>query len=185
MAFALQCLLTEEYHRDGAAQLQHQVQFCWSCCSICCPSNVAPRSNNRGSGGTLFDGYFCRCTMHFEDSLSITHQQMHKVYNILFKISLKSLTLKHSHSSYMFWHIICHPHGALMVLAKITCKTWTLHSVKGVAAYREFARAMCSSVCYCAGRYALFLYGNGLRPQLLLMAFTTRHTVCVHGVAIK
>jgi hypothetical protein len=39
------------------------------------------------------------------------------------KIILKSFTLKHSHSSYMFRHIVCHPQGALMVLAKITYKT--------------------------------------------------------------
>jgi hypothetical protein len=32
----------------------------------------------------------------------------------------------------MFRHIVCHPQGELMVLAKITCKTSTLHSVKGV-----------------------------------------------------
>jgi hypothetical protein len=65
---------------------------------------------------------FYRCTVHFEDSLSITHQQMYQLYHLLFKIGLKSLTLEHFHSSYMFRHI-CHPQGALMVLAKITCKT--------------------------------------------------------------
>jgi hypothetical protein len=53
----------------------------------------------------------------------------------------------------MFRHILCHPEGALMVLAKITCKTWTLHSMKGVAAYHGFVCAVCS-VCACyAGRY--------------------------------
>jgi hypothetical protein len=45
------------------------------------------------------------------------------------------MTLKHSHSSYMFRHIVCHPQGALVVLAKITFKTRILYSVKGVAAY--------------------------------------------------
>jgi len=35
-AFAIQRLLTEAYHRDVAARLQHQVRFWWSCCSICC-----------------------------------------------------------------------------------------------------------------------------------------------------
>ena len=42
------------------------------------------------------------------------------VYHI-FKISLKSFTLKHSHCSDMFrQRIACHPQGALMILAKIT-----------------------------------------------------------------
>jgi hypothetical protein len=58
--------------------------------------------------------------------LSITQQQMHELYHILFKIGLKSFTLKHSHSSYMFRHIVCHPQGALMVLAKITCKSMNI-----------------------------------------------------------
>jgi hypothetical protein len=30
--------------------------------------------------------YFYRCTVHFEDSLIITYQQMHQLYNLLFKI---------------------------------------------------------------------------------------------------
>jgi hypothetical protein len=51
----------------------------------------------------------------------------------------------------MFRHIVCHPQRALSVLAKITCKTRTLHSVKGVAAYHGFACAVCS-VCACCAR---------------------------------
>jgi hypothetical protein len=48
----------------------------------------------------------------------------------------------------MFRHIVCHPQEALMILAKITCKTLALHSVKGVAAYHGFWCAVCS-VCVC------------------------------------
>jgi hypothetical protein len=40
-----------------------------------------------------------------------------------FKIGVKSLTLKHFHSSYMFRHITRHPQGSLIFLAKITFKT--------------------------------------------------------------
>jgi hypothetical protein len=48
-------------------------------------------------------------------SLSITHQQMYEVCYILLKISLKSFTLKHSHNSYMFRHIVCHPQGYIHI----------------------------------------------------------------------
>ena len=57
------------------------------------------------------------------------------VYHV-FKISLKSFTLKHSYCSDMFrQRIACHPQGALMVLAKITIKHEHSGSVMGVAAY--------------------------------------------------
>jgi hypothetical protein len=95
--------------------------------------------------------YTNKCTDYhtlFKISLkSFTLKHSHSFY-MFWHIVLKSFTLKHSHSFYMFWYIVCQPRGALFVLAKITCKTWTLHSVKGVAAYHEFACAVCS-VCAC------------------------------------
>jgi len=47
-----------------------------------------PYANWTGTAGNLY----C-CTVHFEDSLNITHQQMHQFF--LLYISLKLFTLKH------------------------------------------------------------------------------------------
>jgi hypothetical protein len=60
---------------------------------------------------------------HMGKVLLVSHTNKCTNYIIYY---LKSVTLKHSHSSYMFRHIVCHPQGALMVLAKITCKNMNI-----------------------------------------------------------
>ena len=69
---------------------------------------LPPESNLVHHMDKCFSYLYC-CTMHFEDSLSITHQWMHKLY-----ISLKFIALKHLKCSYMF-RSLDHPQGARIV----------------------------------------------------------------------
>ena len=76
------------------------------------------------------------------------------VYNV-FKIILKSSTLKHSYCSNMFrQHIACHPQGAFMILAKININM----SIPVVWQHIMGWCVLCiQRVFPCAGRYVDWL----------------------------